>query len=119
MKPIICADDDADQRMLNEFELHDHYKTRVDCVANGQELVDKVRDNDYCLIVTDYQMPVLDGLDAVRKIRTFNQKIPILMISGSNIEKEALNAGVSAYIEKPVFLDQLTKRTDELLKNYL
>ncbi|MEK6895164.1 MAG: response regulator [Nanoarchaeota archaeon] len=61
------------------------------------------------MIITDYQMPLLDGLEAVRQIRKFDKIIPIIVQSGMPIEKLALEAGASEYLDKSYF-DKMSER---------
>ncbi|PIN76582.1 hypothetical protein COV17_01895 [Candidatus Woesearchaeota archaeon CG10_big_fil_rev_8_21_14_0_10_36_11] len=82
MKRIIVADDDELQRTARSGFLSKHYGIPVDVVEDGDELVKKVQEGGYDFIVTDYKMPVCDGIEAVEQIRTFNPTICIVMVSG-------------------------------------
>lgn len=75
---------------------------QVDQAEDGQELLELAAKNQYGLIITDHNMPIVTGLQAIREIREYDTKTPILMISGSNLEQFALEAGATRYLEKPV-----------------
>ena len=112
MVRVIIADDQRDNidSLIIFFE---QLNIDVDCVANGAELVSRVRDTDYKAIVTDNVMPEMDGLTAVSRIREFSQ-VPICMLSGSDsISEYALQIGVTKYILKGTTL------TYELLKEFV
>lgn len=62
------------------------------------------------IIMTDYEMPRISGLDLTRKIRTNHENTPIIMLSGSStrhVIKDALNSGVDYFLEKPCKKDEL------------
>ncbi|MCP4703645.1 MAG: response regulator [candidate division Zixibacteria bacterium] len=73
--------------------------------VNGQEAVTKAGENDDIgLILMDWNMPVMNGLDAVKKIRGTGSKVPIVMCT-TEAEKErvleAVKAGTNDYLVKP------------------
>jgi len=73
--------------------------------VNGQEAVTKVGENDDIgLVLMDWNMPVMNGLDAVKKIRGSGNKVPIVMCT-TEAEKErvleAVKAGSNDYLVKP------------------
>lgn len=73
--------------------------------VNGQEAVTKVGENDDIgLVLMDWNMPTMNGLDAVKKIRASGNKVPIVMCT-TEAEKErvleAVKAGSNDYLVKP------------------
>ena len=93
--------------------------------TNGQEAVDMFRENGeghYAVILMDMRMPVMDGLQATRTIRSLERKdassIPIVALSANAFEedvKQCLEAGMNAHLSKPVDIDKLKKVLNELL----
>lgn len=84
--------------------------------TDGQTAVDMVKqhhDNhdDYEIVLLDWKMPGMDGLQAAKEMRKhLGEEVPILIISAydwSDIEKEALEAGVQGFISKPLFKSNL------------
>jgi CheY-like chemotaxis protein len=82
----------------------------VDFAINGKIGVEKFLENDYDLILMDIQMPVMDGLEATRKIREYESQlgekkhIPILAITAFAMEHDrenCLEAGMDEYLTKP------------------
>jgi len=74
---------------------------------NGQEAVDFCKNNKVDLVLMDIYMPVLNGLDATRQIRSFNQQLPIIAqtaTSKSDDIAKCKEAGCDDYISKPINL---------------
>ena len=98
---VIIADDNESLRGVLVRTLSRIY-THVEGVENGAKLVEKVRNGECAVVFTDYDMPVMDGIAAVRKIREFSA-IPIYMNSGSNdgtLKQRAFKAGVTGFSTK-------------------
>ena len=75
--------------------------------------------NDYDVVLTDWNMPNMNGLDLVKHIRTVNKTVPIVMITTEGGKGEvitALKAGVNNYIVKPFSADILKEKLDGLVK---
>ena len=116
-KSVIVADDTPSVRDLLCAMIESCAPdVKIDAVDDGQSLVQKVREGDYALILTDNQMGQgMGGIDAIKAIRTFNQKVPIYMISGSDMLEEALRAGATEYLAKPVKLKEIQDVTNKYL----
>ena len=106
LKILIAEDNDSNytlvQHILNNYNLTH--------VQNGVEAVNKVRDEDFDLILMDMKMPVMGGLEATRKIREFNQKIPIIALTANAFDSDrvsALDAGCNEFLAKPIKKSQL------------
>lgn len=91
-------------RMLNRF-----FK-KVIAVENGQIGIDEFKknqegENKIDIIITDINMPVMNGIDMIKHIRSVNEDIPIVLItahSEANYLLDAINLNVSQYVIKPV-----------------
>lgn len=75
---------------------------------------------DLDLVVTDWNMPGMTGVDLVRTIRADPRlaRLPVLLVTARNVKDdvlEAVDAGVSGYVVKPFTTDGLRSRIDELL----
>lgn len=74
-----------------------------DEAANGEEAVEKAQESRPDLIILDITMPVMNGLDAARKIRQFSPNTPILILSmhkSKQLMEEAKKIGVRGYVVK-------------------
>ena len=96
-----------------------------DCAENGKEAVDMVEKTaagDYCAILMDVRMPVMNGLEAARAIRALdgeNSKLPIIAVSANTFEsdrREAFDAGMNDHISKPLQPDVLIATLRKYIK---
>lgn len=104
MKKVLIVDDSALVRKQLRGLIED-MGFEIDMAKNGQEAVDKAVAEDYAVITMDVNMPVMDGLTAVKKIMQKNPT-PILMVSSLTSEDapttmQALDHGAVDYIAKP------------------
>jgi CheY-like chemotaxis protein len=108
-KHVIWADDDANlsRMMTDSFKMMCEQASLdvvVDVVPNGSELVAGVRRNGYCLAITDYRMPIMTGIDAIKAIRSENPVIPVYLISmDDHLGKASKEAGATGYFLKENF----------------
>lgn len=75
--------------------------------------------NNYDVVLTDWNMPNMNGLELVKTIRTVDKKVPIVMITTEGGKGEvitALKAGVNNYIVKPFSAEILKEKLDGLVK---
>jgi len=104
-----------EKEMLNNF-----FSIDCDTAENGLIAVEKVRNNSYDAVLMDMRMPVMNGLEATRKIREFDKKLPILCMS-ANVYKEdklaAEESGMNDFIEKPLEREDIEKKLLKLLNN--
>ena len=96
----------------------------ADRAGSGQETLEKVRQRrrngkDYDVIILDWRMPDMDGIETIRRIRTEVQaETPILLASAydpSDIEEIAKEAGANGFVSKPLFRSKLYDKISALL----
>ncbi len=111
---ILVAEDNPTNRKVAELMLGS-IGAVVDCVENGREAVEAVRRGAYHLALIDLQMPVMDGLSAIRAIRAEEAeqgrpRLPLVVLS-ANVMPEHLAAskaaGADGHIGKPIRADEL------------
>ena len=76
----------------------------VEVAMSGEEALSKVKGNDFDVLVTDWKMPQLDGIEVANRIKKENPNIAVVMITGyPSVETsiKALRSGVSDYVPKP------------------
>ena len=77
---------------------------------NGQEVLNKIREGDYDVIVLDITMPGRNGMDVLRQLRSERPRLPVLILSIHSEEQyalRALRAGASGYLTKESAPDEL------------
>lgn len=119
---ILWADDEID--LLKPHILFLEQKGYViDTINNGSDAVDMAAETHYDIIFLDENMPGLNGLETLAKIKEKNQSVPVIMITKSEEEyimEEAIGGQISDYLIKPVNPNQiLLALKKNLLKNDL
>ena len=126
----LVVDDDAEtcmsvSRMLREIEM------TADWTTSGREAVLRAKEayeqnQEFKVYIIDWLMPDMNGIETVRRIRmVVGSEYPIIILTAydwSDIEQEAREAGVTAFVSKPLFLSELREvlmnpEQRELLKN--
>jgi len=71
---------------------------------NGEDGLRKFKENQQIkLVITDYKMPVMNGLDLMRQIKKAKPGIPVIIMSGKiEVEELAINGGADTFLEKPI-----------------
>lgn len=107
---ILIADDSSTMRRIIIKVLNDLGQKETLEAANGAEAVKLADEKDVGLILMDWNMPELSGMDAVKQIRGKGLKTPIVMVT-TEAEKrrviEAIQAGINDYLVKPFTPEQL------------
>lgn len=108
---VLIADDHAVVRAgLKQMLAGNPDISIVDEVDNGFDAVDKVRRNDYSVVVLDIAMPGKSGLDALKEIKLERPSLPVLMLSMYPEDQYAirvLRSGASGYLTKECVPDEL------------
>ncbi|MDD7916039.1 response regulator [Polaribacter ponticola] len=90
----------------------------VDVANDGLIAVNKVKENDYKVVLMDLQMPVMDGYSASKEIRKFNKSLPILALSGAvfmEVKDKIYKNGMNGFIYKPFNPDDLLNKIEEVI----
>ncbi len=100
---VLVVDDEASIRDLlaKTLALAEY---AVDLAPNGQVALERLRLGHYDLLITDLQMPGMDGLTVIQEARRLNASLSVIIITGFSTEAsaiEAANLGVSGYLTKP------------------
>ena len=108
---ILYAEDEKDLREVTHQILKGFTKKQY-VAQNGQEGLElfKAHENEIDLIITDVNMPVMNGLDMVKEIKKININIPIIVATAfSNKEYllEAIDIGIDKYVLKPIDIAKL------------
>ncbi len=118
MKRILVADDEANIRLLfDELLSADGYQ--VTTVGSGREALRKLMKEPFDLLVADIKMPDINGLELLERIRELRNSIPVIICTSyKHLQDDYIvgTSGVSAYITKPVNLDDLRGKIRDILE---
>ena len=118
---ILVVDDMVTMRRIVKNILKQLGFVNVEEAENGQEALQKLQADTYGFVVSDWNMPVMTGIDMLRAIRADEKlkTIPVLMVTAeaqqSNLV-EAVQAGVSNYIVKPFTAETLQEKIAKIFK---
>ncbi|NMC74085.1 MAG: response regulator [Geobacteraceae bacterium] len=120
MANVLIVDDSSTMRKIISRSLR-QAGLPVDDIyeaGDGIEGLSALGDKKVDLILSDINMPNMDGLEFIKQVRANGNTVPIVMITtegGEDIIKEALSSGASASIKKPFTPDQLNEKLGGLL----
>ncbi|MCK0161080.1 ATP-binding protein [Allomuricauda sp. F6463D] len=90
----------------------------VDVAFDGLMAVNMVKKNDYCAVLMDIQMPIMDGYASAMEIRKFNTTLPILALSASvfiEVKSKIEQSGMNGFVFKPFDPEDLYTRIEEVM----
>jgi DNA-binding response OmpR family regulator len=114
----LIIDDDARLRQVLTRLLRSGGFDTVDEAADGEEALRTLTSVHPDLILTDCQMPRMDGIAFVRQLRARGDRTPVIMLSGHgdpHLVVTAVRAGVNNYLPKPIHPDVLFEKIEQTL----
>lgn len=115
-KKVLCVEDEA-CILNNIMESLELFFGKVVGVKDGIEALDEAKSNLYDVIMLDISIPHMDGLEVVKKIREFDKKIPIIILS-AHTEQEylwrAVELKITRYLAKPYDKNTLIKALEDV-----
>ena len=106
------------QDRKGDFLMLKDWNIDVTHVVNGALAVEAVQSHNFDLIIMDIHMPVMSGYEAVLELNRIGSTIPVIVMSASAVEadqKRAAELGCSAYLTKPVDVQEIIETADILL----
>jgi len=104
---ILIVDDSLDMRIYTKTILKQYNIIEAE---NGQIALEIIKNNSIDLLITDYLMPKMDGIELLKEIRKENYVFPIIVITSTNFEQkkiEMFRLGIDNYVIKPFFKEEL------------
>ena len=118
MFKILIAEDDRELRQLFSHILTKNgYVTKG--VSHGKEALDELDKDYYDLIISDIMMPVMDGYELVRLLRSTGSNIPVMMITAKDAfddMRQGFTSGTDDYMVKPININEMVLRVGALLR---
>ncbi len=119
MDKVLVVDDERDIcRMISNILKEEGYK--VDKAYDGEQAIKRVKKKDYNLMLLDYKLPDIDGINVLKEIRRIKPSLKVIMISayGSpSIKSMAKKLGAYRFLDKPFDLNRLVKIVKDALAN--
>jgi len=117
---LLYVEDNKDAREMTSMILEDFFDNIIVAV-DGEDGYEKFLKNDIDLIITDINMPKLNGLELCAKICKIDDDIPIIILSAHNEDNffmDSIKYGVNGYLLKPIDIDQLTTLIHRIVQKY-
>ncbi len=119
MATILAVDDSASMRQMVTFTLKGAGHDVVEA-CDGQEALDKAKSQQFDLVISDVNMPVMDGITLIKELRALSDYkfTPLLMLtteSGDDKKAQGKTAGATGWIVKPFNPDQLLATIKKVL----
>lgn len=117
MAVILVVEDDNNSRILTKAYLKPYYE--VICAENGEKALAYLENMHIDLVVADIMMPVMDGYELIKRIRSDGNEIPVIFLTAKqefSDKKAAFTAGIDDYMTKPVNYEELLWRINALLR---
>ena len=119
MKRILVVDDSVTMRQLMKMVILKHLACQITEAQDGLDALSKLKEGTFDLIVTDVNMPRMDGLGLVRSVReVLKLAVPIIIVTTKGAEADrdmGMKLGANAYLTKPINGFEISKTVTALL----
>ena len=118
---VLVVDDMSTMRRIIKTILNQLGYSNIEEAENGKQALGKLKKEKFDFVITDWNMPEMDGLELVKQIRSDDdlKSIPVLMVTAEAKKEnvmEALKAGVNNYIVKPFTPEVLKEKMEKIFK---
>ena len=108
MPRVLCVDDDSSLLRLTSIYFREDDQIKIVGVTSPVKALELLKTDDFDVIVSDYQMPGMDGISFLKELRRSGNSIPFILLSWRMDEKlaiEAINRGADICLQKSVDLE--------------
>ncbi len=115
---ILAADDEEYNRILLKT-IFDNVGVELSLVEDGPDVFEKIKSEDFDVILLDLRMPKMNGFDVAKKLRSQNVEIPIIALSATVEEDEILKCyecGMNKFVSKPFKEEDLFKKINKVTR---
>jgi len=120
LKKILVIDDEQDLCLIMKLNLESTNEYDVSIAFSGQEGLDKAKQIPFDLVITDFNMPDMNGEEVMDALKKINPSLPVLLFSVYHQDSEKLTSNIknkaSGIINKPIDHKQLNKTIKDILK---
>ncbi len=117
---LLLVEDDEEARKSSSFLLEDIFE-KIIVAEDGQDGLDKFNENEVDIIITDINMPILNGLDMLKEIKKLDTKVSTIILSAhmkSEYFMQSIKLGVDGYLVKPIDMDNLFDTLRNIVTEY-
>jgi len=112
---VLLVEDSATMMYFIKGALRNLGVQHIHAAQNGHQAIEMLRLHQIDIVLTDWQMPKMSGIELLQQIRKseFHRHLPVLMLTGESDRvhiTEAIKAGIDGYLVKPICLDSLKKQ---------
>ena len=119
---VVLVVDDNSMNLKIAKRILESYRLPVDTAISGEEALQKAMQKEYSLILMDYMMPEMDGIEAAKRLRNLDaaycKNVPIVALTANavkGVKEKMMEEGFDEYLSKPIVIEEL----EEILKKYL
>jgi EAL domain-containing protein (putative c-di-GMP-specific phosphodiesterase class I)/PleD family two-component response regulator len=115
---VLYVEDDLDVR-TNTQELFEDLFLSVESASNGEEGLKKYEQKAYDILITDVNMPIMNGIELIQRVKKLNPYQVIIVVSAHNETEyflDGIQSGIDGYLLKPVDYEQLFLTFDKIAK---
>ena len=114
---ILIVDDDSDVLEMADYFFKEK-GVEAHCVESGSRALEKIRDRSFAVMLTDFNMPGMNGLELAEKVREVAPQIRVIMATGHPSQELfdlAVKAGIVTVLAKPLHLEGLLALVNEIV----
>lgn len=119
-KLVYIVDDEQAISKLITFWVRDKWKYNTETFANGEDILRKIH-NRPDLVLLDIMLPGMDGMEVLKRIKQFDENLPVIMLSAQGsieVAVDALKFGAYDYFPKPIDMQRLEPAIKNAIKSY-
>jgi two-component system response regulator AtoC len=119
-KLIFIVDDEPAISKLLSYWVKDKWHYNIETFVNGEDALTRIS-NKPDLVLLDIMLPGMDGIEVLKKIKQFDENLPVIMLSAQGrieVALEALRFGAFDYFPKPIDIQKLEPSVKNAIKNY-
>jgi DNA-binding response OmpR family regulator len=115
---VLYVEDEEEVRVMT-LAFFNNIFTNIDSAANGEEGLELFKKKPYALVITDLNMPKIDGRDMLKQIRELDKDTVLIIMTASDSDTDASEIVCDAYMNKPVkfleFIEKLEPLKEKIL----
>ena len=118
---LLYVEDNQDAREMTAMILEDFFDTII-IASDGSEGLEKFKNNSIDLVITDINMPKMNGLELCKEIRKLDNDIPLIILSAHNEDNffiDSISNGISGYLLKPIDIDLLSNLISRVIQKFI